>query len=278
MAGIGTWYDSAWSYRFAVTLPHTVSPSGTNDASVVIPKNHPIWDVLASEGTQNSIRVCASDGFSALSFELVSSTLSGSWSTANKDGGIKIDDVPFLASVSPGLVWVYYGNASASSGAGSVSLSSAVTGYVYQLLPRDQGSILEAAPQPAGATLVTPDVSLTSGESRRYWVRLNRMLGTRPAGRPVEGSTGLDSIWAVVASAETGGSAAAIDDATKTRYVEAPDGSFFASVYVSGAADGTDYTEILTVHTGQDTSDTNTGADQVLEARFRIRCNDPDET
>lgn len=278
MAGIGTWYDSAWSYRFAVTLPHTVSPSGTNDASVIIPKNHPIWDVLASEGSENSIRVCASDGFSELTFRTVSSNLAGSWSTDDKDGGLKIDDVPFLAGVSPGLVWVYYGNTSATSESKAVTLVSPVVGHVYQLLPRNRGDILDAGPQPAGATLVTPDVSLTSGESRRYWVRLNRMLGTRPPGRPVEGSAGLDSIWAVVASAETGGNAAAIDDATQTRYVEAPDGSFFASVYVTGATKGKDYTEILTVHTGQDTSDTNNGADQVLQARFRIRCNDPAET
>lgn len=273
---IGTWYDADWQYRFAVTLPHTVSPSGTNDASVVIPKNHPIWAVLASEGNENSIRVCASDGFSALTFELADAALTGSWSTANKDGGIKIDDVPFLESVSPGFVCVYYGNSGANSGAGSVTLSSAVTGYVYQLLPRFPGDVIDAAPSAPGATLAGPDVALTSGESRRYWVRLNRMLGDRPV--LVENSLGLDSVWGVVASAETGGGAAAIDDATKTRYVEGPDGSFYASVYVSGATDGTDYVEILLLHTGQDTSDVNNGADQVLDTRFRIRCNDPDES
>ena len=120
-------------------------------------------------------------------------------------------------------------------------------------------------------------MSIASTESRRFWLDLTGILTRRDGSRLVEGSLGSDSVWGVVASAETGGNPASIDDSTKTRFVETSDGRFFASVYASGAADGTDYVYTATVYTAPDTSAVANGADQILAASFMVRCNDVTE-
>lgn len=271
---VAGWYDDSWSTRFAVSVPHTVSPSGTNDVRIAVPKSHPIWEILAAEGSENSVRVTDGDGYTALTFQLTKATFSGTWSTANKDGGILINDAAFVAGTSVKLLWVYCGNASASSAAGSVTPSGPITGYLYQALPPRPGAIVRGTPDAPGETVASPDVSKRSGESRRVWVALNPLLSGRA--RAVEGSIGLDSIWGVTTSSETGGSGASVHDATKTRYIEDADGAFYASAFMQGGSDGTDYLYKLSITTGDDMSNVN-NTDQTLESTFRLRVNDASE-
>jgi hypothetical protein len=271
---IAGWYDDAWTTRYAVSVPHTLSTSA-NDVSIVIPKSHPIWAILAAEGDLNSIRVTDGDGYTALTFELTDAALSGAFSTANKDGGIKVDNAGFITGTAVKLLWIYAGNPSATSGAGSVTLSSAKVGHLYQQTPPRTGDTIRAAPTPPGETVATPDVPKRSAESRRVWVGLNGILSGRAY--PVEGAPGLESVWGVATSSTTGGGAAAVHDSTKTRFVEDADGVFYASVFTQSGSSGTDYTYILTTTTGSDMSDTN-NTDQTLQTVFRLRVLDADES
>lgn len=272
---IAGWYDSAWTRRYAVSVPHTVSPNGTNDVSVVIPASHPLWAILDTEGTDgDSIRVTEGDGVTALTFELTDAALTGSWSTSGRNGGIKIDNAAFVAGTAVKLLWVYVGNSAATTASGSVTLSGALSGYLYQALPPRAADVIDARPQRPGETVASPDVGKSAAEVRRVWLRLNRMLSGREA---VEGSGGLESLWGVATSSVTGGSPAAVHDSTATRFVEEEDGAFFASVLTTGGTDGTDYAYIATLTTGSDMSSTN-NTDQTLEARFRLLVNDAEES
>lgn len=270
---IAGWYDDAWSTRYAVSIPHTLS-TGTNDVSVVIPKSHPIWAILASEGNENSVRVTDGDGYTPLTFQLKNAALSGTWSTANKDGGIRIDNAAFVAGTAVKLIWIYVGNSAATSGAGSVTLSGAVSGYLYQNTPPRAGDVVRAGPTPPGETVASPDVPKRSGETRRVWLGLNGLLSGRAV--PAEGAPGLESVWGVATSSQTGGSAASVHDSTETRFVEDADGVFYASVLTQSGSGGTDYVYIATVTTGSDMTDTN-NTDQTLQTVFRLRVIDADE-
>ena len=271
---VAGWYADAWSPRYAISVPHTVSPSGTNDVRVAVPASHPIWAILAAEGNENSVRVTDGDGYTALTFQLTNADFTGRWSTANKDGGIVIDNAAFVSSTSVKLIWVYCGNSSASSGAGSVTASSPATGYLYQALPPRPSAAIRGTPDAPGETVAAPDVAKRSGESRRLWVALNPLLSA--LARPVEGSIGLESIWGVTTSSETGGSGASVHDATKTRYVEDADGVFYASVFMQSGSSGTDYLYQLSLTTGDDMSDVQ-NTDQTVESTFRLRVIDADE-
>lgn len=273
MRRIANWLDDAWAYRFALSVPHALS-TGANDVSAVIPKAHPIWAVLTAEATEgDSIRVTDGDGVTQLTFQLTDAALSGSWSTSGKNGGIKIDDALFITGTSVKLLWVYYGNSAATSASGSVTLASAQAATTFQRLP-PRGQFVDALPQPPGATVATPDVSKSAAENRWIWVRVNGMLAGR--GAPVESSQGAESIWGLVCSSVTNGSGASVHDATKTRFVEDPEGSFYAAQWITGGTDNTDYVVIGAMTTGVDMSAT-ANTDQTLETRFRLLVRDAEE-
>jgi len=254
-----------------------VSPSGTNDVFVAVPTWHPLWAVLTSEASTNSIRITAGDGYTQLAYELTDAAGTGAWSTASKDGGIEIDDAPFIDTTTCALLWLYYGNASASSAAGTVALTAAETGYLYSGVPRSAAWHVDARRSPPGATLVDIERAKTSTETVFYWIRVNAALPLNA--HVVDGVRGLAAPYGATYTIETGGAAqAAMLDVTKQRWVETEQGELLLRLLAKAGTDGTDYTVWATLVTGFDHSSVNNSEQVVEPVRFLLKVNDPDET
>ncbi len=273
---VGGWLDG-WSTRHPISVPHTVSPSGANDVAVAIPKWHPIWAVLTSEGSTDSVRVTAGDGYTELTYQLTDSTFLGAWSTATKDGGIKINDAPFIDTTTVGLLWVYYGNSSSSDGQGSVALSSEETGYLYSGIPHNSLLRVDGNRTPPGVTLVPVERAKTSDETVFFYVRLNRVRARNAYS--VDGYRGFEAPFGATYTIDEAGSpASATFDVSAQRFVETERGDLLLLVLAKAGSDGTDYTAIVTVVTGFDQSSVNNTKQTIEAARFLIKVNDPDET
>lgn len=260
------WYDSDWPYRLAATVANSAGGT-TVDGRIVVPATSRLWAELAADGDTNSIRVADADGVTLLSFELTDAAGTGSWSTANKDGAIRVDAIAMQAAEDAHLCWVYFGNRTASTGATTPTIASAELGTILEDRPnRANRRILRAKAQAVNAANPSDRITKSSAETVHVWVSLNGLLANGLAAYETKG--GGESASGIQFTVETGGAAQAsmVDDAS-LRFVEIGD-ELFARLTVKAGTSGTDYTGRLKVWTTQG---------QVLEYRFLVDVEDVDE-
>lgn len=260
------WYDADWPYRLAVSVANGAGGT-TVDGLVVVPSTSSIWAELAADGDTNSVRITDSDGVTLKTFDLTDAAGTGSWSTANKDGGIRVDAITMQADEDAHLLWVYFGNRTVGTGVGSPSIASAQAGTILEDRPtRSNRRVLRAKGQTVGAASPSDRITKSSAETVHVWVVLTDLLaGGLRAYEQKGGGESASGIQFTVEAA-TVAQASMVTDSS-LRFVEI-DGELIARVTVKAGSAGTDYTGRLKVWTTQG---------QVLDYRFLIDVEDVDE-
>ena len=125
----GTWADNAFTYRVPIAIPVFTTGGGgaTNvDVQVQIP---PDWDVFWTNIQSNffDIKVYTANGESAINYQRQTGA-----NFANRNLTLELDAVAVDDQSSTSLVYLYFGDSSASSDpSSSVTISSAVTGTIW---------------------------------------------------------------------------------------------------------------------------------------------------
>jgi hypothetical protein len=221
-----TWYDSDWPYRCAIAVDNTAGAAGSIDITFELDKTHPFWDQAASDG--DDIRITDADGYTLLTVDTAALSVSGRTGTFEVDG----------YSAPAGqmcVIYLYWGNLTATDARSSFVPSGAKTGYAD--LRKPGPIVIDAAEERPAALRPRNTVSKSSTETKSVFFDFGRRLAKRR--ELYEGRDLYEGIDYVVVTAETQGSpTTAIYTASSTRII---DGSI-AAVQLTGGTAGNDYT------------------------------------
>lgn len=220
-------------YRASISLDGN---GASADYAITVPADHPIWDTIDASGAE--IRVTDADGQTVLTYQW------SGFSLANRTGTIQIDN--FTAGTGIEQVWLYWGMAGASSGAGSFVASAPRSGYIEMGEP-GAVRIVPVAERP-GATTPERVVTKLSSDSIWIWFDILPLLQRQaiPTGTDGNRHSNLEEIRLVSYEVYSGASAqAAMITATSPRIY----GGRYIKVLVKAGSSGTDYTIRLTTTT-----------------------------
>lgn len=180
------WFGDAWSDVLEVAV--SASGAGSFDVTVNIDSSiGKFWSVVDSAG--DDIRVTTGDGQTALVFQLAT------WTYATKTATIEIQGYSAgTTSAAVHKILIYYGNASASSTAGSFTASTPKTGIVCGSLPR-RLLPMPGRPDP-GQDKPAQRLRKSDSETITLWIGAETILES--AIEPVEGRSLYDEIAYVI--------------------------------------------------------------------------------
>lgn len=257
-------YLDGWTRRACVIFQTTTG--ATKDAEFTIPASwDDFWDTIDTAGAQ--LRVTKADGVTGVTYQIGTKV---SWSKANRLGNIEIEDLVF-ATGSAGVLWLYYGNATATDGAGSFTATTPTE--IFVIVRRPTQPTITAAPAAPGE--LTPRIRLAKTTSDvRYiaWDITNELappVGTAYDGGKFEEPAALD--FDVVQSGSPVGTM--YTDANV--YASEVDGRIYALTLIQAGTDANDYTAVLKVRTT--IPDTANTIHRTLEYRALLSVNDPAE-
>ena len=230
------WYDDAYAYRVPIVVDDRTG-TGSRDVTVTVPPTlAEFWSGIQADG--DDIRLTLDDGVTLVTYQWASFTYS------TRTGVIEVDGAT-APQAAMCVLWLYWGNASATSGAGSFTASSARTGHITATVPGPSVPILQGLA--SGQRPPSVWVGAT-GESRRVWWDLTGILS--PLRAPSEGQTAGQEVQAVIADAQDAGAgASSLWVAGSERVIVTPDGRTLAGYIATGGADGGRYTDRLKVWT-----------------------------
>jgi hypothetical protein len=230
------WYDDAYARRVPIVVDDRAG-SGSRDVTAAVPSTlSELWDTIQADG--DDIRVTLDDGVTPVTYQW------SGFSYANRTGSVQVDNAT-APQAAMNVLWLYFGNAAATSGAGSFTASSARTGHIVATVPGPSVPILQGLA--AGQRPPSVWVGAT-GESRRIWWDLTGILS--PLRAPSEGQTSGQEVQAVIADAQdSGAGASSLWVAGSERVIVTPDGRTLAGYIATGGADGGRYTDRLKVWT-----------------------------
>ena len=230
------WYDDAYAYRVPIVVDDR-SGSGSRDVTVTVPQAlAEFWGAIQADG--DDIRLTLDDGVTPVVYQWASFTY------ATRTGVIEVDGAT-APQAAMCVLWLYFGNASATSGAGSFTASGARTGHITATVPGPSVPILQGLA--SGQRPPSVWVGAT-GESRRVWWDLTGILS--PLRAPSEGQTAGQEVQAVIADAQDAGvGTSSLWVAGSERVIVTPDGRTLAGYIATGGADGGRYTDRLKVWT-----------------------------
>lgn len=229
-----------WKYRAVITVD-VGTATGSRDAQITIPKDWDLfWDNVRSAG--EDVRVTSADGVTLVTFDLAAG-----FSTTTRTGVIEIDNYTVPGTGSRVYVlYVYWGQASCSSGLTSFSPSSPDTGYIA--LEQPYGRLITTRPQRPGDTVLRDRVSKRVDEDVFIWFRLTDLL--HPRRDKFFNRLGYEGIATVTWDVQTGGaSQAGMFSVPSIRVVETDDGDIWARCTVDDGSESTDYAVIVTITT-----------------------------
>jgi len=277
-----------WQYRLDVTLDasslSSVTPDsdGTNDAQVVLPAtlDH-LWLMLDASG--NELLVTQADGVTPLGYKLTDAAFTGAASVSTRDVGIQIQAAPIRYGGDRGdgsgdgrlqRFCVYYSLPSYTPTHASFTATSPLTGVVELAEPpKTQRTVVITAERP-GQTLTRAVVAKSSQETVFVWLDVTSMLQVRS--KPYARRVLLDEVLEVFNDTEAtglrertaGSDTTAMVDVSSCAFVYANKRAWI-KVSVTAGTDGTDYAVIVPFRTTEG---------QTLNARFRVRVRDVDDT
>jgi hypothetical protein len=163
---------TGWKRRVAVTLNMGAKAgAGTTDAEVVLDSTwDEFWGLIDTDGDE--IRITKADGTTALTYQWKA----GTFSKANKTGTIEIDNAPHTVAPSVTLIWLYYDQSGAASGAGVFVAAAPVSGYIDLLVP---AQVVRAERQRPGQTTPTTTIAGTEASILSVCFDLRDMLRPR---------------------------------------------------------------------------------------------------
>ena len=178
-----SWYSKSWSMRWPVLVDNSGGGTSPVDLSIALPTVWPdFWDRVQSSGAD--VRVADADGVTLLTYQL------NSWNYANQTGTVEVDNYSPPKAGEPFVVWLYFGNAAASSAAGSFTASTPLTGYVHP--GAATGPLLTGSPASVGSTEPGQRVQKTSKEITFLWLDLSREMERLPVAH--QGSVAFEEV------------------------------------------------------------------------------------
>lgn len=261
----GTW--TPWGHRRALTVECSAKTASPVDVSFVIPSAwDSFWENIDAAGAE--LRVCDADGSTLLSYD-VTATGGGGFDRAARDGLIQVDGL--AVTIDGGnarlrTIWLYYGLASAPDASSAVTIASASAAKMESGLPRSR--VLNFGPEDVGATQPRARTAKTSGESIFVYLDVTDLL--RRSSESMAGSLALEEVAEIGRTLDVKNGASSnpgMYDHAKNRVQEVA-GRTFIRLYLTGGADGTDYTVTVPLIT------TNS---QTFEARFVLKVRDVNE-
>ena len=248
--------SETFSHRYPVAVDNIGGGSGAIDITCDLAQfGDAFWSNVQSAG--QDVRAIDADGSTLLAYDLLS------FNATTRTGSIRIDGY-----TAPGegtlLLWLYWGNATVSTAAVSVTISAAKTGSVYLGLPSENE--IDALPERIGASKSRRKVTKTSAEQIAIWWEVRGIL---EIGRFAENDSRLyeEAEYARFGVEDGGSEVSAAMDEALTRFVEAGD-RFWIRTIAKAGADGTDYSLRLIL---------GTTGDRILDRRAVLSVKDTTE-
>lgn len=245
-----SWINGGYAKRAAIAIDNTGAAASPKDVTVAIPREWDFfWGSVLSTGFD--LRFTKADGAVILDHKRTT------WTYASRAATLEIDACPVVTGMC--VAWMYWGLSSASDGATTPTISSALTGTIHVGAAAPLRTL--ALPERPGATTPRTSFAKLSGEATWLWFDFEPRLHTAAGG--VNGAAAWEELAAVTAVHvydAAGVDQTAMYDKTLTRFVDAAVG-----VWVLGGTTGTDYTVVVRVTTTQG---------RTLEARARLRVRD----
>jgi len=238
-----SWYDEDQPHRRAISIDNSLA-AGTVDVEITIPPEDELfWGSVQSDG--DDVRVTDADGVTLLSYELTT------WTYATRTAVLAIDALSIQATAGVYKASLYFGDAAAADASTTVTITSAVAGYIEQGSPRGAVYLVTAGPQPRNSTQPTVQLQKGADEIIVVWWRVDGILQRRPD--EYEGRLLHEEMYGAQFAIETGGTpqASMIEQASQ-RFVEiaiASERRQYVVMKAKAGTDGTDYTAILDVLT-----------------------------
>jgi len=235
-----SWYSAEYSYRAAVwiNLVGTTKPT-TIDVSFVVPSDWDLfWNTIQSDG--DDVRVTDSDGLTPLDYKWAS------FNYTTRSGTIEVDDAPHV-DLTGGIIWLYFGNSSATSGSTSFTASTPETGTIY-LGDVPRTNVLLMGQETPRTLVPSQQVQKSVNEDVYLHWRVPDLIRRRT---PYAGSLLLEEVdYIESADITTGGvSQTAMKALAQARIFEALDGRTYIRIGYTGGTTSTDYTVEISVVT-----------------------------
>ncbi len=239
-------------YRVAVCIDNTAGATGTKDAQLNLDLSAAwFWETVLSTGYD--VRFAAADGVTPIAHKRTA------WSYAGRTATLELSAVSVTAS-STCVVWMYWGDATASDGATSPAIASPATAYVHMGLPSLRA--VEVVAEAAGATTTRGRAVKTATEARWLWWDVEGTLERLP--QQAQGSLRYEEVSLVTYSVLDAAEAAQASMVDATRTVVAVDG--LVGTWIKAGSEG-DYMATLTI---------TTSLGRVLEGRCQLTIQAPE--
>ena len=152
------WYDDAYARRVPIVVDDRAG-SGSRDVTAAVPSTlAEFWDSIQADG--DDIRVTLDDGVTPVTYQWSGFTY------ATRTGSVQVDNATAPQSAM-NVLWLYFGSASATSGAGSFTASSARTGIAAPSTPRRAPTLMAVTTAPFS---LAPSTSARSASSMKGWM------------------------------------------------------------------------------------------------------------
>lgn len=250
------WYDEAWKRRWPVAIDAvTGTDSGTVDVEIVVPKFWDwFWDGVQDQTNGYDIILCGPDGVSLLSF-----AYSG-LNFASRTLTLQIDGLVLAGTGKMEIVWLYWYKTSPSDLTSSVTITSALSGYIEVLGPVG-GYVATYAQEEIGATAPTIQWQKKSTETIYGWVDLSPALSL--AAWVYNDHYNYEGISYVTCAEFTPGQLTVTDAGTRYTYYR---GRLFVLALISAGASATDDGVKYTITTTEG---------RILDFRVGVTIDDP---
>jgi hypothetical protein len=261
---MASWYDSAYLYRIPISVDNSGGGTGTYSFVLTIPTDlDNFWDNVQADG--DDIIITEPDGFTPIgagnATALEIDNGSGStFSGGSRLGRIRLDKYTSGTAGSSCFLWMYYGNAAATSdnAFGSWSTPTTVTARITREGGQRVSPKILTRPEAPGATVPRVQWAKVSTETLFAYWDFSSELNQRD--QPYEGVLWYEGIASAILSAETGGAnSTAVVTVTRVQMMGTR-GAVIRTEHPAGTS-GTDYTIKLKV---------TTTLGRVFDRRFRL--------
>ncbi len=230
-----SWLDPAWASRLPITVDNSAGGAGASDLQIQLTaENAAFWASVQADG--DDIRITAANGVGLATIKLTA------WNYASKTATVEVDSVALDASAVMGM-WLYYGNATASSGFTSPTISAPKTAVPFVARP---ASSIVVRPPPPDQSAPPERVTKSTGEARWLWWDFGAQLIRAP--HAISGQDYLEEIASVITVESLTGlgvNTSAMLDLTLTRIV----GYGVVGTWIKAGSDATSYTARCVVRT-----------------------------
>lgn len=232
-----SWYSEDYKYRMPVLVDNR-SGSATIDVEFTIPSEWGrFWNEIDSNGY--GIRLTDSDGVTLVTYQLAS------WTYATRTATIEVDAWSPAGSDGYYVLWLYFGIASATDGAGSFTAASAKSGYVHIAQPTAPTFVAQTVAD--GATTPPKSYQTDPASTLRLYCDITDELALQEA--PLNESPAYEEVSTVAfETTDAGSTETNLWESTSVRLHQYA-GRLFASVDVLNGTSGSDYMDTFTITT-----------------------------